>query len=441
MEVALDLPEDTSLGGEMIGCPVCAAAWRAERSALSQLVGELPAETPALCAIHAQALRPLAPGAVESWTGRLLLYEAERFAGALQSRGGRRAPFCLACRAGRAVAEAEVQALLRALASAGERAAYAKGPGLCRGHLRLALRLASGGGARESARWLADDARRRLAGLVAELDRYFELMDYRNRTRPKGVEQHAWRRALAFFWSPLPAPLTDQVPWQGSGPMNSPVPTWAHSDMTDLRCLLLLRIPGCPACREARQAVAVHVRWLLVENYNSLPTIESLWHGGYCPAHARLLLDLDARQLSLTLLALARGEVADLESRWAAARPTGECPACAAAQNAAEVVVDDLRHLWKKAAGRRVYEAAHGLCRVHTCLALGQLGRAEAAWLRAAAADHLRRAAECGVGERIALLWSAPALPDRAAVCPPSGREWAVPIGRRLQSAAATDRE
>jgi hypothetical protein len=432
MGVALEPVRGSAEATDPWPCPVCAEERAAEREHVAAAAAAPPVAPPPLCASHAATLVDVAGPGLEEWATALLAREAERLASAAgeppRQRRGRGTP-CVACEAGARAAETALRRLLADLGTPGARRAHGLGPALCRQHLRLAAAL--GPRRTAGALRLAGEARTRLSALAAQLDRYQELQEYRNRHVPKGEEQQAWKRALAFFWPPAPPRVVPPPPRRDP----PPTPAWAEGDTVSMHCVRMLAQGGCPACREARHAAAVEVRWLLLENYNSEPTILALVRGGYCPAHARLLLDMDARQLCVTLLALTRIEIALLGRRAPARQPRrpGLCPACQSAATAAAVAIDDLRQSWRRPQARRFYEQADGLCRVHAEQALGGLRAADAAWLRAAAAGQFRRAVQGGRGDHPALLWSAPPWPGPDEVEPRSARQWDAPIGSRVQ--------
>lgn len=202
----------------------------------------------------------------------------------------------------------------------------------------------------------------------------------------------------------------------------SPPPAVRHA-------LWVLGLPGCGACRVAAEAEARHLRWFLVENYGSLPAIVALdSRARFCPSHAGALLALAPACLSVPLLSLAQSEAARLEAwrRGLAERPGAPrpCPACAAGQTAAEVLLYQVRDAlqWDAA---RVAPATAGLCRSHLLSGLRTFGRGLAAPVRQA---HLRRlgarrarGGSAGLDVLLAFLWGRAALPP----CPvfPGGPE------------------
>lgn len=200
-------------------CPHCAVAEQAEEDAIRLWLlggddGEGAGGVPDFCPRHALALARCAHldarGRIAALVDRA---EAELWDAAARPHRSLRAwlharrgatvadgESCPACGAGRRAAAAAARDLAVALGQAASRAAYASGPGLCQQHLWGVLAQAPPA----TGDWLAADGAARLRRLVVELDRYFELLDYRLAHLPRGGEQTAWRRALAYFWPPAP---------------------------------------------------------------------------------------------------------------------------------------------------------------------------------------------------------------------------------------------
>lgn len=94
--------------------------------------------------------------------------------------------------------------LLRVLEEEGWRERVARSDGLCLFHLRRTL---VAGEVPDRIRWIVEDHRRRLQGLLADLEEYIRKHDYRFSHEPYGPERDAVVRAtaaLAGSWFDLP---------------------------------------------------------------------------------------------------------------------------------------------------------------------------------------------------------------------------------------------
>jgi hypothetical protein len=189
-------------------CPACAAAAEVGRNTLRELAAVRPATPPALCPCHGEQLCELDDPELDGWLEQLVRGEVERWASGTAAADWRER--CQACEAGVRAAEAVLAQIAGALEDEAVRRAYAGGPGFCRTHLRAALARAT----RPVREWLLADTRRRLRDLAAELDRYSQRFNNRNRERPEPA-QAAWRRALVYFW---PAPLAPRTERKPDGP-------------------------------------------------------------------------------------------------------------------------------------------------------------------------------------------------------------------------------
>lgn len=139
------------------------------------------------------ARRPSRAGSLRSSPGRSSPGRSSpaRMAASLREPAG-----CLACEAAATAVQGESLSMIPVLASPDTRASYQAGAGFCRVHLWLVLAQSP----RDTARWLAADAQRRLEALLAALELYSHRLDYRFQHEPKGEEQDAWRQALRYFW-------------------------------------------------------------------------------------------------------------------------------------------------------------------------------------------------------------------------------------------------
>ena len=391
------MPLDDALGsgGLMAGvvgtCPACAAGRTVAGRAVARLAAA-QGPPPVLCARHGALLGQRAS---PEWLDRLAARTGS------EGRVPRRSEPCLACEAERAAAVA-VAATLAGSPVAGNM-------GVCWRHLRVALAAA---GRRAARTPLAHAVRTQLEALAVDLARYSLLLDYRYRNLPRGPEQEAWRRALLRFWPPEPLASPPQV--VAGRPLRVPD---GVDDVALVHALFLLAPGGCPVCAQARRAAATHLRWFLLDHYNSLATVLALRRGGYCPLHAGVLWTLPVARLSATFESLVAAALADLRGGVPRAETDG-CPACRAADNAAAVAVADLRALWQVSWGRQAVVAGPTLCRPHALLWLAGLhGRAHEDAARAWAAT-LQGSRARGPTAVVDALWGSPAVPLPREVLP-----------------------
>jgi len=106
---------------------------------------------------------------------------------------------CRGCFHARATEQNDVEWLVQGCADIGFRNKYAASDGLCLTHLRQALKRAARSDP-DVARFLANDAARRLTALVTDLDEYGRkhAWQYRHKVKTDG-EQDSPRRASQFF--------------------------------------------------------------------------------------------------------------------------------------------------------------------------------------------------------------------------------------------------
>lgn len=108
--------------------------------------------------------------------------------------------------------ETVVRALVSLCATPDFRALYASSDGLCRAHLRQALRLAATHRP-ETACFLAEDASQRLDTLIADLAGYIRKQAWEHRDEPlTSGEQAAPRGAVQFFGGPDPSTAQSALP-------------------------------------------------------------------------------------------------------------------------------------------------------------------------------------------------------------------------------------
>jgi hypothetical protein len=124
-----------------------------------------------------------------------------------------------------------------------------------------------------------------------------------------------------------------------------------------------LEVAGCPACRLRDRETT---RWLdsfAGEHHADLEVIAALRASrGFCPAHTRRLL---ANTSASWLLGTVYGDVLPAAAAELATRPgsaPAPCPACLAADGAAERVFSQLRSDLVDTSVRAAYEAHGGLC-------------------------------------------------------------------------------
>lgn len=202
-------------------CPFCEIQSEAEEAYLTWFLMEnygSPAtlkllETRPFCARHRSALAERGDKGLSTTFEYLTEFELARLAAFREALARRRRPLrrhplrpnpfptgdtapCLACDAGKVAVTAARTDLLESLGDEAGQEAYASGGGLCREHLWSLLDEAP----KETALFLAEDAKRRLEAIREALRLYFHRLDYRHADEPKGDEGTAWRGALRFFW-------------------------------------------------------------------------------------------------------------------------------------------------------------------------------------------------------------------------------------------------
>jgi len=103
---------------------------------------------------------------------------------------------CRFCRASEETGSTLLAVLLEKLLEEDWRSRYQVSFGLCRRHLREGLTQTV---YPEVARFLLEEADRRLETLETEFELYFRRLDVQHADEPKGKEQQAWQEALRYF--------------------------------------------------------------------------------------------------------------------------------------------------------------------------------------------------------------------------------------------------
>jgi hypothetical protein len=164
----------------------------------------------------------------------------------------------------------------------------------------------------------------------------------------------------------------------------------------DIRLADALDAPGCPLCRERDRVMAASLGSILSESVNDVPFRLALDEGrGFCPAHARAVLDADRRDsgtlgaaillratLGIRLRELEAAHAAGGRARSRRLREAATPPACLLCQRVARTDADLVESL-----GRLIDEpawadavAAAALCHAHL-LALAARRAPSPAWL------------------------------------------------------------
>ena len=127
-------------------------------------------------------------------TVRARLEQHQRRSPSLRRR--RRCPACLF----RVEAlERKAHFFVDALSEEQVREAYRRSEGICFVHLACGLEAALAAGSSETAAFLLEDWRDRLAELRSELAEYDRKRDYRYASEPKGVEQRSWTDVIRRY--------------------------------------------------------------------------------------------------------------------------------------------------------------------------------------------------------------------------------------------------
>jgi hypothetical protein len=111
----------------------------------------------------------------------------------------RRRGRCPACRARDAAAERKVHFFLQALAEPRVHERYSRSEGVCFTHLSAAVAQALRADDRETALFLVDDWRKRLADVRAGLAEFDRKRDYHYADEPKGSEQQSWTEVIRRY--------------------------------------------------------------------------------------------------------------------------------------------------------------------------------------------------------------------------------------------------
>lgn len=87
---------------------------------------------------------------------------------------------------------------------------------------------------------------------------------------------------------------------------------------------------GCPVCALVRKSARKWMEWFVYERVSDPKTRFRLRDSrGFCPEHARLMLDLgNPLPVAIIYRDMIELTAGDLKSRWPAPRKKAECPAC-----------------------------------------------------------------------------------------------------------------
>jgi hypothetical protein len=116
-----------------------------------------------------------------------------------RARSLRRRRRCPACAFGAEAVERKAHFLVAILSEEQVREAYRRSEGICFPHLVRSLEGALAAGSRETAAFLLDDWRDRLAELRSGLAEFDRKRDYRYASEPKGVEQRSWTEVIRRY--------------------------------------------------------------------------------------------------------------------------------------------------------------------------------------------------------------------------------------------------
>lgn len=111
----------------------------------------------------------------------------------------RRRRRCPACAFGAEALERKAHFLAEALSEEQVRGAYRRSEGLCFPHFARTLESALAVGNKQTAGFLLDDGRDRLAELRTGLAEYDRKRDYRYASEPKGAEQRSWTEVVRRY--------------------------------------------------------------------------------------------------------------------------------------------------------------------------------------------------------------------------------------------------
>jgi hypothetical protein len=163
----------------------------------------------------------------------------------------------------------------------------------------------------------------------------------------------------------LPFPWSEDLLWR--------------ADLSEVR--LVLRKPGCPACRHLAEATARAFFWFLMEGYGEGEWIDRLIRaGGFCPRHMWQLADSGLayrityivqylsqdlrRRLATLSAALARGDRAAARAR-AALVHTEPCPMCMSLLRDLDWQIAKIVRCLRDPEIAALYAASDGFCWPH----------------------------------------------------------------------------
>jgi hypothetical protein len=170
-------------------------------------------EAGGFCREHAWLLHRLVAeagsgAAIADLYGQLATYDLrwfENIRANLERRRRQRAPIlrrrrrCSACAFRADALERKAHFLAEALTEKQVRGVYRRSEGLCFPHFARTLEGALSGGNKQTAGFLLDDWRDRLAELRAGLAEYDRKRDYRYASEPKGAEQRSWTEVVRRY--------------------------------------------------------------------------------------------------------------------------------------------------------------------------------------------------------------------------------------------------
>jgi hypothetical protein len=183
--------------------------------------------------------------------------------------------------------------------------------------------------------------------------------------------------------------------------------------------LRLLDGDGCVLCRTREQAAATWVRWFVIESHGDPAMLVSLVDtGGFCPAHARRLLGLDAPQLlRMPWEFVLRGALERAERLAAGSLPgpaTVACPLCRTCADREAMASGDLVGSLQQPRVAELLRARGGLCYRHLRAQLPRMRAPQQAVAAAAVAASLGDLAPESEAACLALAGADPDAPARA---------------------------
>ncbi len=143
---------------------------------------------------------------------------------------------------------------------------------------------------------------------------------------------------------------------------------------------------GCPVCGLVAKSARKWMEWFIYERVSDPKTRFRLRDSrGFCPEHARLMLDLgNPLPVAIVYSDLIRLVTGDLQSKWPAPRKKAECPACAEASEFERVYLSAIADNFEDPEMRKGVLEGGSICLPHVIKLLKRLrGRARSELLDA----------------------------------------------------------